>query len=403
MQSHAFDALLVFGPGDHNPAMMYLTGGGHFTGELLKPRGQPPVLFCRAMERDEAAKTGLPTKLVDDYRPTELLKQFGGDSLKAATARFQQMLSDYGVTRGRVAVYGRVEIGGTFALLNALQAAMPDLTFVGEVGNTMLMEAQLTKDETEIARIRKMGQITTAVVAQVADFITAHKTHNEVLIKPDGTPLTIGEVKARINLWLAERGAENPEGTIFAIGRDAAIPHSSGDPAQVLKLGQTIVFDIYPCEQGGGYYYDFTRTWCLGYAPDAALAQYEQVRAVFDTLMGELRLDAPFKNYQERTCELFEAQGHTTIRQQPATQQGYVHSVGHGVGLNIHERPWSGVTAGEADILAAGSVFTIEPGLYYPEQGIGVRLEDTLWMRADGVAERLADYPYDLVLPMRSL
>ncbi len=400
MQAHNFDALLAFGPGDHNPAMMYLTGGGHFTGELLKKRGAPPVLFCRTMERDEAAKTGLATRLIDDYKPMELLKQFNGDSLKASTARFQQMFADCGVTAGRVVVYGKVEIGGTFALLNALQAAMPGLTFVGETGNTLLMEAQMTKDENEIARIRKMGQITTAVVAQTADFVAGHKTRNEVVIKPDGTPLTIGDVKSRINLWLAERGAENPEGTIFAIGRDSAVPHSSGNPADVLKLGQTIVYDIFPCEQGGGYYYDFTRTWCLGYAPDAALKQYEQVRSVFDTIMSELKSGVVFKRYQERVCDLYEAMGHVTTRQDPGAQEGYIHSLGHGVGLNIHERPASGVTASDADVLAPGAVFTIEPGLYYPDQGIGVRLEDTVWMRPDGVAEVFAPYPLDLVLPM---
>ena len=90
----------------------------------------------------------------------------------------------------------------------------------------------------------------------------------DMLIGRDGEPVTIGQVKGLINLWLAERGAENPEGTIFAIGRDAAVPHSSGNPSDILRLGQTIVFDIYPCEAGGGYFYDFTRTWCLGYAPD---------------------------------------------------------------------------------------------------------------------------------------
>ena len=177
LQSYAFDGLLVVGAGDHNPAMMYLTGGGHFTGELIKKRGATPLLFCRMMERDEAAKTGLPTKLIDDYKPMELLKQAGGDVLKATVRRYQMMLAECGLSTGRVAVYGRIELGSMFSVLNEVQAAMPGLTFVGETGNTMLMEAQLTKDASEAARIRKMGQITTAVVGQVADFLTSHKVH----------------------------------------------------------------------------------------------------------------------------------------------------------------------------------------------------------------------------------
>ena len=401
LQSYDFDGVLVVGPGDHNPAMMYLTGGGHFTGDLIQKRGQPPLLFCRAMERDEAAKTGLPTKLIDDYKWVELLKQAGGDVLKATVMRYQKMLTDCGLAAGRVTVYGRVELGSMFTVLNGVQAVLPGLTFVGETGNTMLMEVQLTKDASEATRIRKMGQITTAVVGQVADFLTSHKVRNQVLVRPDGQPLTIGEVKSRINLWLAERGAENPQGTIFAIGRDSGVPHSSGNPADPLRLGQTIVFDIYPCEEGGGYYHDLTRTWCLGYASDEALKLYEDVLSVYNQITDELKVNAPYKAYQQRTCELFEGLGHPTVKSNPETQDGYVHSVGHGVGLNIHERPWSGVSAGEADRLVPGAVFTIEPGLYYPERGLGVRLENTVWVNPDGGFEIMADYPMDLVLPVK--
>jgi Xaa-Pro aminopeptidase len=401
LQSYNFDGILVVGAGDHNPAMMYLTGGGHFTGELIQKRGAAPLLFCRMMERDEAAKTGLPTKLVDDYKPLDLLKQAGGDVLKATVRRFQMMLDECGLSTGRVAVYGRTELGGMFSVLSELQASMPGLTFVGEAGNTMLMEAQLTKDASEAARIRMMGQVTTAVVGQVADFLTSHKVKSETLVKADGQPLTIGEVKSRINLWLAERGAENPQGTIFAIGRDAGVPHSSGNPTDPMRLGQTIVFDIYPCEGGGGYYYDLTRTWCLGYAPDEAVKLYEDVLSVYNQITGELEAGAPYKTYQQRTCELFESLGHPTVKSNPETQDGYIHSVGHGVGLNIHERPWSGVSAGDADRLAPGAVFTIEPGLYYPGRGLGVRLENTLWVNPDGGFEIMADYPMDLILPMK--
>ena len=94
-----------------------------------------------------------------------------------------------------------------------------------------------------------------------------------MLLKQDGTPLTIADVKSQISSWLVERGAVEVEGTIFAIGKDAGIPHSVGTPADELRLGQTIVFDIFPGEAGGGYFYDFTRTWSLGYAtPEAKQA-----------------------------------------------------------------------------------------------------------------------------------
>jgi Xaa-Pro aminopeptidase len=402
MQAYGYDGLLVLGSGDHNPAMMYLAGSGNFNNSvLIKKRNTAPLLFCNSMEREEAAKTGLPTRLMDDYKPTELLKQAGGDELKASVMKHQKMMADCDLTSGRVAVYGRTELGSMFSILNGVQAALPGLTFVGEVGKTMLMEAQLTKDASEAARVRKMGQISTEVVRLVVDFLTSHKVHDEMLVKKDGQPLTIGEVKRRINLWLAERGAENPHGTIFAIGRDAGIPHNSGKPGDLLRLGQTIVFDFFPCEEGGGYYHDFTRTWCLGYAPDETWKLYEDVLSVYNQITAELEVNAPYKAYQQRTCELFETMGHPTIKSNPETQNGYVHSLGHGVGLNIHERPWSGISAGEADRLAPGAVFTIEPGLYYPDRGLGVRLENTVWVNPDGGFEIMADYPMDLVLPVK--
>jgi Xaa-Pro aminopeptidase len=179
------------------------------------------------------------------------------------------------------------------------------------------------------------------------------------------------------------------------------VPHSAGNPADLLKLGQTIVFDIFPCEPGGGYYYDFTRSWCLGFAPDEALALYENVLSVYRQIISELKVDEPFKNYQRRTCELFEAQGHPTIASHPGVESGYVHSVGHGLGLKVHERPASGTASLAGDLLVPGVVFTIEPGLYYPERGLGIRLEDSVYVTPQGKFEILADFPLDLVLPVK--
>jgi Xaa-Pro aminopeptidase len=312
------------------------------------------------------------------------------------------MLGELGLSSGKVALYGRSEIGTNYAVFSTLQQEMPGLSLVGEMDNSVLMLARMTKDQIEVERIRKMGKITTQVVGQVADYITSHAIKNEMMIKNDGQPLTVGDVKARIDLWLSERGVENPEGTIFSIGHDAGVPHSSGNPDHPLKLGQTIVFDLYPCEAGGGYFYDFTRTWCLGFAPDDVLELYETVSSAYTKIISQLEAGRPFKEYQELVCNLFSSQGHPTIKEDPKTQQGYVHSLGHGIGLNIHERPWSGIKSDDKNSLLPGTVFTIEPGLYYPEKGMGVRIEDSLWVNPEGKIEVLADYPTDLVLPVKS-
>ncbi len=402
MEAHEIDALLVTGPAQHNPAMYYFTGGWHISqADLIKKRGEAPVLFYNSMERDEAAKTGLQTKDLGDYRMRDLLKESNGNQVKASVLRYQKMLEELGIISGRVALCGKADAGAAYAIFSGLEKSLPGLSMVGQLDDSLLMQAMATKDDGEIERMRRMGQVTTAVVGKVADFLTSHRVSNEILVKSDGQPLTIGDVKSLINLWLAEAGAENPEGTIFAIGHDAGVPHSAGTPSDPLRLGQTIVFDIFPCEAGGGYYYDFTRTWCLGYAPDEALALYQDVFAVYREILDTLEPGVHCPEYQRRACELFEAQGHPTVEKNPQTQEGYVHSLGHGLGLNVHERPWFGRNASAEDRLDPGSVVTIEPGLYYPERGLGVRLEDTVWMRPDGKPEILADFPLDLVLPMK--
>jgi Xaa-Pro aminopeptidase len=307
------------------------------------------------------------------------------------------------VTQGRVGVYGHYDVSTVFGTLNHLQKLMPSLEFVGEARDeSIFLRAMETKDEDEVARIRKMGQITTTVVGKVREYLTGCDVReDEVLLKEDGTPLTVGDVHSRIRLWVSEQGAELPSGFIFAIGRDAGVPHSAGTPTDLMRLGQTIVFDIYPAEAGGGYYYDFTRTWSLGYTTPEAQALFDQVKEIYDTLNDNFDLNVAFKDYNKMTCDFFESKGHQTPMNTKAPIEGYVHSLGHGVGLNIHERPFSGPTAGDDQRLKPGVIITSEPGLYYPEKGMGFRIEDTLWVRPDGVMEKLADYPYDFVLPMK--
>ena len=403
MQSRNLDAILITGNANYNPPMYYLTGGGHISSAtLIKKRGGEPVLFCNDMERDEAANTGLKIIPYSLYSYKELLKEAHGNPSLTSAILYKRMFTDLGV-HGRVGIYGNTELGSAFATFAQLQEIMPELNLVGEQSNdSLFMKAMETKDLFEVDRIRKMGAATIEVVRRTAEYLTSLEVRaDEVLLKEDASILTIRDVKAKINLWIAELGAENPEGTIFAIGRDAGVPHSVGNPEDLLRLGQTIVFDIYPCEAGGGYFYDFTRTWSLGYATPAAQKLYDEVKAVYDRLLDEFDLNAPFKDYQRLTCELFENNGHQTPLNTLAPVEGYVHSVGHGVGLNIHERPWSGLSATDDNILKPGVVFTSEPGLYYPEKGLGVRIEDTYWVRPDGKVEILAEYPYDFVLKMK--
>lgn len=404
MKDRKLDAVIVFGNAEENPPMYYFVGGGHVSGALLiKKVGAEPVLFHGDMERDEAAKSGLKTVPYSQYSATDFMEAANGDRKLANLLRFKKLFSDHGLSGGRVAVYGKVELSQMLGFLMELSKQMPELEFVHENENdTVLLRAMETKEDVEVARIRQMGAVTTAVVKLVQEYLSSCDVReDEVLLKEDGYPLTIGDVKSKIALWLAERGAVDVEGLIFALGRDAGIPHSVGDPNDLMTLGKTIVFDIFPAEKGGGYFYDFTRTWSLGYATPEAQALYDQVHEIYNKVVENLDLNANFVDYQRMTCEYFESKGHPSPLNTKAPLEGYVHSLGHGVGLNIHERPASGLLATGDNLLKSGVVITIEPGLYYPEKGMGFRIEDTYWVRPDGKIELLAEYPYDFVVPMK--
>jgi Xaa-Pro aminopeptidase len=406
MQSRNMDAILVFGNAEQNPAMYYLTGGGHVSDAfLVKKRGESAVIFANPMEREEALRTGLKVRLINEFDELDEVKAYKGDAVMLDVHRLRLILQEFGLTNARIGIYGKADLSQGFAALIRLQKLFPAVEFVGEArDDSIFVRAMETKDEGEIARIRRMGRVTVEVVRLTQEYLTSREVRaDEVLLKEDNTPLTIGDMKSRIRLWVAERGAELPDGVIFSIGHDSGVPHSTGTPDDLIKLGQTIIYDIFPAEVGGGYFYDFTRTWSLGYATPEAQLIYDQVKEIYDQIMDNLDLNAGFRQYELMTCNYFESKGHATKRTTPpAPLNGYVHSLGHGVGLNIHERPSSALQSSEDNILRPGVVFTAEPGLYYPEKNMGARVEDTAWMRPDGQAEKLVDYPYDFVLPMKN-
>jgi Xaa-Pro aminopeptidase len=307
------------------------------------------------------------------------------------------------VESGTVAAYGAADLGGGYELLTALSELHPQYNFVGEFTNGVLDAAMVTKSPEEIKRIRSVGKRTMRVVAGTEEFLTSHRARNGYLVKKDGTRLTIGDVKRRIRQMLTDENLVDPDdGTIFAIGRDAGVPHSRGSDRDPLKLGQTIVYDIFPAEPGGGYYFDFTRTWCLGYAPEEVERAYDDVLATFKAVMKALKPGELTRTYQALTCQMLEARGHPTIGSSPATTSGYVHSLAHGVGLHIHESPSFSDVPGNDTRLEPGMVITIEPGIYYPERGYGVRIEDCVWLNpANMKFETLANYRKDLVLKVK--
>lgn len=380
--------------------MYYMTQGAKLTHAIVvKPAGKPPVLGHFPMERDEAAKAGMETVNLGQFNPRQLAEE-AGSPLGGEVLLYQRLFQELGVS-GRVAFYGEVDQGKSFALLNALQERTPGLTVVGEHEGTIFDYAQLTKDQDEIARMRAVGRKTTDAMRAAVDFIQRHHARDDVMLKEDGTVLTVSDVKREVLRNLFESGLEDPEGMIFAIGRDAGVPHSAGNPDDPLRLGESIVFDLFPREAGGGYFHDMTRTFSLGYARPEIREIYQQVMLCYDQVVDALEVNALARTFQELTCELFEEMGHDTPRTNPQAESGYVHSLGHGVGIELHSRPR--LSSGElnTDRLLPGSVFSVEPGLYYPQKGYGVRIEDLWTVDERGEFHCLTDFPKELVIPVK--
>ncbi len=400
MAERDIDAAVVSGTVTGNPIMYYMTNGArlHLHSVVVKPAGRPAVLACRPMEREEAAKSGLTTVSLAQFDPLRLQEE-AGSVLGGMVLLYQKLLEQLEVG-GRVAFYGELDQGKSFSFLNELQASTPGLTVVGEYEDSIFDLAQLTKDRSEIERMREVGRRTAAAMQAAIEFVQSHRVKNETLIKDDSCPLTVGDVKRAVLRKLFGLELEDPEGMIFAIGRDAGVPHSAGNADDPLRLGEPIVFDLFPREAGGGYFHDMTRTFSLGYARPEVQETYDQVKLCCERVVSALEVDQLGSTYQNLACDIFEELGHETIRADPQAESGYVHSLGHGVGLEIHSRPRLSGSEINTDRLVPGSVFSIEPGLYYPEKGYGVRLEDLWTVDESGQFHCLTEFPKELVVPM---
>jgi Xaa-Pro aminopeptidase len=400
MQDRNLDAVVVSGNTDTSSDLAYLTDHAALERALyLHRRDAEPVLFSSVLEREVAAGTGYRVRMWSDYDMNGYLERHDKDRLAAMVAQWSDIFRDEGIY-GRVGFYGMGDAGASYVLLRSLAAANPNLDVIGELNPNLFTAARETKDAREIACLREVGARTTAVVDTVVAFLQSQRVQGDTLVRADGAPLTIGDVKAFIRMELAKRNLDESQENIFSQGRDTGVPHNRGDCQMPLRLGRPIIFDIFPRDRETGYYHDITRTFCLGDPPAALARGWEQVKAVFDRVMVELRVGEACSRYQALACDLFEQMGHATIRKDPKTQVGYVHSLGHGVGLDVHEGPTLGLAPTNTALLRPGNVVTVEPGLYYPDDGWGVRIEDTVAFDHDGRLVNLTDYRYDMVIPV---
>ncbi len=398
MDERKIDVAIVEGPDGTeaaNPAFAYMTGGQRLVGAVIVKRHEKPMLLYRNMERDAAAATGHELINYDRWPTSEILQKYA-NPLDARVELYKRIIADLKL-KGRIAFYGTGSIGAYYSLIKSLQPNLNGSEILGEYDRDIFQVARETKESDEIERMKRVGQKTCDVIGKVVDFIRTHKLKGKTFITSDGAPLTIGRVKEFTRLEVARQGLHMAEDFIFAIGRDGAIGHSTGKPEDPIELGRAIVMDIFPRDEHG-YYHDVTRTFSFGHATDEVQKTYDQVMDCFKRVVSAFKVGETTQKYQHMTCDIFEQHGHSTQRSNPKSQNGYFHSLGHGLGLEVHEQPYFNTYGPPRSTLQPGMVFTVEPGVYYPERDYGVRIEDTYYCDANGRFHSITPYPQDLVV-----
>lgn len=340
----------------------WLARGAQVTrGYAVKKLAADPVLFTYGMERGEAEKSGLPVVLVTDRR---------GETPALAWAQlYDEILGD---VTGTIAFFGNVPIQLYHGVIEELEHRGRKV--YRSNGEDLIQLARKRKDAREIAIIASVGERTEQVVDEVRGALRDFKPG-----------LKIGDLKAIVREGILRRGMLEDHETILSHGRDAGVPHSRGNANDVIREGVPIVLDIFPLDRETGYFFDLTRTFCAGRVPDELRRIHADVLEAFERSRDTMKPGTPAIDYQNAVCDFFEAKGYATTRTAPATLEGYVHSLGHGVGLDIHEKPSFGLGATNLDTVDEGDIVTIEPGLYFPNRELGVRIEDTFVVEAGGV------------------
>ncbi len=212
-----------------------------------------------------------------------------------------------------------------------------------------LQALRMVKDDEELALLRRAQEITDDAFEHICGFI-----------KPG---MTEQEVRAELENYMLSHGADAVSfGSIIATGANGANPHAQPGPT-VIREGDLIVMDF-----GAGYcdyHADMTRTVAVGEPSEKQKAVYEVVRKAHEDAAAAVRPDVKGADVHAVAADVIGEAGYGDY---------FGHGLGHGVGIEIHESPSFSPHWGKP--VPAGSVVTIEPGIYLPGE-FGIRLEDT--------------------------
>ncbi|MEM4782318.1 MAG: Xaa-Pro peptidase family protein [Halalkalicoccus sp.] len=253
----------------------------------------------------------------------------------------------------------------------------------------VITEIRAVKTDDEIDHIREAQRANEAAMERAETLLREAAVENGLLVH-EGRELTSERLRREIEIVLLERDHALDE-TIVACGAHAADPHDRGSGP--LRAGETIVIDVFPKSKETNYHADMTRTFVVGEPSARAREWYDRTAEAKEAALSAIEPGATGEDVHDAVCEVYEEAGLPTLRSDPATETGFIHSTGHGIGLDVHELPR--LAPGGAE-LEPGHVVTVEPGLYDPAVG-GIRIEDLVVVTESG-SENLTEYPEEFVV-----
>ncbi len=331
-------------------------------------------LLVSALEASRAQKT-CPAAVL--HTPAQLF----GDSIPR-----RRSMSDQVAALLEKLGFSTVKVGPFFPV--GLVRALEGKGVTVRLADSPAFPQRAVKTKQEVACIAKSQRAAVAAMRAATDCIREATVSPSGVLKMDRKTLTSEMVKDLIERTLLDRHC-SAEGTIVAVGPQGARPHDVGSGP--LRTGMPIVLDIFPRDKETGYWGDITRTVVHGRASEAVRRLHRDVLAAQKLALSMVRPGVESCAVQRAVENFFCAAGHETRLSPPGQECGFIHSVGHGVGLDIHESPG---LRNEPGCICEGNVLTVEPGLYIPGLG-GVRIEDTVVVTRTGY-KILATFPKTL-------
>jgi Xaa-Pro aminopeptidase len=377
--------VLIFGDTETSAALRHelpLAVGDPFL--YLEADGRRAVL-THALEEERIAQAAPDVELL-------LIDAFGWDELRAERRTSGEIdrelclraVTALGIEEARVPP--EFPLGLADHLRRAGIALTPD--------EALFTGRRRRKTDAEMAGIRRARGAALEAMGDAARMLREASIGAGELIV-DGGPLTAEAVRARIRETCARAGAPAPPDIMVRpAGPDGEIGHEAGSgplPAHV-----PIEVDLWPRDERSGCWADMTRTFVRGEVSDSVARLHELALQAHERACAEVRPGVTGGVLYGLACDVFEAAGQPTQRTKEPGQtlrEGFYFSLGHGVGLEVHEAPTLGL--GEADELIAGDVVAIEPGTFVPGVG-GTRVEDLLVVTRDGSERLTGSFPYSL-------